>query len=201
MPYFVYIVRCADNTYYSGYTTNVKKRIEQHNNSKGGAKYTYPRRPVKLVYLEQYSNLSTALKREHQIKKLTRTEKSALIKLKTQQGNIKIPKSANFQKDKEAALKLVNKRLRHYNKTYKYKYNNVRVKNHKSRWGSCSQKRNLNFNYRIIYLPQILTDYIVVHELCHLGELNHSRNYWRLVEKTFPNHKDLRKQMRAVEFK
>jgi putative endonuclease len=79
--YFVYIVRCKDNSLYCGQTKNVKKRIEEHNSSNSkGAKYTKGRRPVALVYQERYSSKSMALKREHMIKKLPKKEKESLIK-------------------------------------------------------------------------------------------------------------------------
>ncbi len=74
---FVYLVQCADGTLYCGYTTDVEKRIKAHNNAKG-AKYTKTRLPVKLVYCEQCHGKSEALKREHQIKKLTREQKLKL---------------------------------------------------------------------------------------------------------------------------
>lgn len=76
---YVYIVECSDNTYYTGWTTNLDKRINAHNLGKG-AKYTKARRPVKLVYLEEYDDKSSALKREYVIKQLTRKQKEQLIK-------------------------------------------------------------------------------------------------------------------------
>lgn len=79
MTYFVYLAKCADNSYYCGYTTDLKKRIESHNNSKVGAKYTRTRRPIKLTYFEEFTNLSEALKREFQIKKLDHKEKAELV--------------------------------------------------------------------------------------------------------------------------
>lgn len=78
MAYYVYLVKCADNTFYCGYTNDLAKRIETHNIGKGGAKYTKIRRPVTLTYFEEYKTLSEALKREYAIKKLSRTEKSLL---------------------------------------------------------------------------------------------------------------------------
>jgi predicted metal-dependent hydrolase len=63
----------------------------------------------------------------------------------------------------------------------------------RSRWGSCSRKGNLNFNYKLIQLPQELADYIVVHELCHLKQFNHSHAFWNLIAETIPNHIELRK--------
>ncbi|NLI89673.1 MAG: GIY-YIG nuclease family protein [Epulopiscium sp.] len=75
---YVYIVECNDGTYYTGYTTDIKKRIETHNKGQG-AKYTRGRKPVKLKYLESFDNKSDALKREYRIKQLTRKEKKDLI--------------------------------------------------------------------------------------------------------------------------
>ena len=77
--YFIYIVKCKDETYYTGYTTNIEKRIKAHNEGKG-AKYTRSRLPVKLVYWEQYEEKTQALKREYAIKQLTRKQKQQLIR-------------------------------------------------------------------------------------------------------------------------
>lgn len=77
--YFIYIVKCKDETYYTGYTTNIEKRIKAHNEGKG-AKYTRGRLPVKLVYWEQYEEKTQALKREYAIKQLTRKQKQQLIR-------------------------------------------------------------------------------------------------------------------------
>jgi len=79
MSYFVYIVKCCDNTLYTGITTDVERRVKEHNNSQKGAKYTKLRRPVKLVYIENRENRSEASKREYAIKKLSRLEKLELI--------------------------------------------------------------------------------------------------------------------------
>lgn len=79
--WFVYILECKDKTLYTGITNNLDKRLDQHNSSTDGAKYTRPRRPVKYVYQEQQKNRSEATKREMAIKKLKRSEKLALINL------------------------------------------------------------------------------------------------------------------------
>ncbi|MEN9920840.1 MAG: hypothetical protein RL538_733 [Candidatus Parcubacteria bacterium] len=83
MSHFVYMLRCSDGTLYTGYATDVEKRVKEHNgevNAKAAARYTRGRRPVALVYTEACSTRSDALKREHQIKQLTRTEKESLLK-------------------------------------------------------------------------------------------------------------------------
>ena len=78
--YYVYIVECADKTLYTGIATELERRVEEHNNSEKGAKYTRVRRPVKLVYSEEYPDRSTASKREYEIKKkMNRAEKLKMI--------------------------------------------------------------------------------------------------------------------------
>jgi putative endonuclease len=80
MKYFVYIVRCADNTFYTGITTDIKRRIDEHNGKDKGAKYTKVRRPVKLVYSSEFPDRSSATKEEMRIKKMTRKQKENLLK-------------------------------------------------------------------------------------------------------------------------
>ena len=79
MSYFVYILECNDGTLYTGISTDVTRRVDEHNNSDKGAKYTKIRRPVKLVYSETQDDRSSASKREYAIKKLKRSEKLELI--------------------------------------------------------------------------------------------------------------------------
>lgn len=97
-----------------------------------------------------------------------------------------------FLKYKESAKLLVKNRVAHYNRFYYFKVNRIAIKNTKSRWGSCSKKGNLNFNYKIALLPEKLADYVIVHELCHLGELNHSKRFWKLVSLTIPNYREFK---------
>ena len=80
MSYFIYILRCNDDTLYTGISTDITRRLFEHNNSNKGAKYTKVRRPVSLVYSEESTDRSTASKREYEIKKLTREKKLELIK-------------------------------------------------------------------------------------------------------------------------
>jgi len=78
--WFVYFVRCADNSLYGGITTDLNRRVHEHNNDdKKGAKYTRPRRPVSLVYSESMPDKSSAAKREYAVKKLSKKAKEALI--------------------------------------------------------------------------------------------------------------------------
>jgi predicted metal-dependent hydrolase len=118
------------------------------------------------------------------------------LKKKFENKNILKQSRQDFKNKKSAALRLVSERLKHFNAVYNLKINNIKIKNHASRWGSCSSKGNLNFNYTIINLPQELADYIIVHELCHLKELNHSKKFWDLVAIAIPNWKVLRKKLK-----
>jgi len=77
--HFVYIIECADGTLYTGYTTDLMKRVKEHNDSKRGARYTSGRRPVILKYSEKFSTVGEALKREAEIKKLSREMKLQLF--------------------------------------------------------------------------------------------------------------------------
>lgn len=78
--YYTYIVKCADSTLYAGITTDLGRRIDEHNNSDLGAKYTRTRRPVKLVYSQKFKTRSKACQREAEIKQMSRQEKLKLIK-------------------------------------------------------------------------------------------------------------------------
>jgi len=78
--YYLYILKCADKTLYTGITVDLERRIEEHNDSKLGAKYTRARRPVKLAYSKKFRNRSSASKEESRIKNLSRDEKLGLIK-------------------------------------------------------------------------------------------------------------------------
>lgn len=78
--YFVYMVKCSDNTLYTGYTKDLVKRVQQHNSGSKGARYTRTRRPVKLVYYELFKKQREAIRRERAIKSLSRVKKLELVK-------------------------------------------------------------------------------------------------------------------------
>ena len=111
-------------------------------------------------------------------------------KIKTKRINL------NYLKYKNQATVLVKEKLEYFNQFYNYKYNRIVIRNQKTRWGSCSKRGNLNFNYKVALLSEKEVNYIVVHELCHLGEFNHSKKFWDLVEKTIPDYKDARNSLR-----
>ena len=100
---------------------------------------------------------------------------------------------------KEAARALILERLEYFNQFYNLKWNRVAIRNQRRCWGSCSAKGNLNFNYKILFLPSHLADYIIVHELCHLTHLNHGKDFWDLVATQLPKYVDLLHELRALD--
>lgn len=104
----------------------------------------------------------------------------------------------DYLKCREEALEYVENKLGHFNHFYNFKYGNIFIRNQKTRWGSCSRNGNLSFNYKIIFLPEALADYIIVHEICHLKEFNHSSRFWHLVGETIADYKRLRREVRKL---
>jgi predicted metal-dependent hydrolase len=98
-------------------------------------------------------------------------------------------KNVLYNKYKEQARALVNERLVYFNAYYGFIYGRVSIRNQKTRWGSCSSKGNLNFSYRILFLDPEEQDYLIIHELCHLKQFNHSQAFWDLVGEQSPNYK------------
>ena len=93
--------------------------------------------------------------------------------------------------------KIVETKVPLFGKRLSISYGKVRIKNQKSRWGSCSKDGNLNFNLLLSALPTHIIDYIIVHELIHLIEFNHSRHFWNLVEEEIPTYKDCRNWLKT----
>ena len=90
----------------------------------------------------------------------------------------------------------IGKRVRHYCEAMGVTVGYVTVKNQKTRWGSCSAKGNVNFNYQLAFLPDELLDYVVIHELAHRRHMNHSRAFWAEVEKYCPDYLERREQLK-----
>ena len=100
--------------------------------------------------------------------------------------------------NRETARIFVENRISYFNKFYNFEISRIAIKNQRRRWGSCSSKANLNFNYKIIFLEPQFSDYLIVHELCHLKEFNHSQKFWTLVEKTIPNYKPINHKLKRL---
>lgn len=94
------------------------------------------------------------------------------------------------------ALRYIPQRAAFYAPLVKANYGRITIRNQRSRWGSCSSKGNLNFNCLLMLMPPEVIDYVVVHELCHRLEMNHSERFWREVERVLPDYKIHRKWLR-----
>ncbi len=99
---------------------------------------------------------------------------------------------------KKEAQQLVMEKLDTLSSVIPFSYASVTIKNTKTRWGSCSSKRNLSFHYKILFLPDDLVEYLLVHELCHLQEMNHSKKFWDLVDRFCPNYESKKKLLRSI---
>lgn len=122
------------------------------------------------------------------VKKFALRPKNILL-----QGSVK-----EYHDSRPLAERLIMERLQHFQKAYTVSWRRVSIRNQKTRWGSCSRSGSLSFNYRLLLLPAHLRDYVIVHELCHLMEMNHSSRFWALVAKTFPDYKELRRELRLL---
>lgn len=123
------------------------------------------------------------------------------VKRKRVARNSGIKNRKDYLLKKEQARNIVLAKLTFWKSFYKesfgvdFVWNRVAIKNSKTRWGSCSSKKNLNFSYKIFDIPTESQDYLVVHELCHLVHMNHSKTFWELVERGVPDFEKQRKYL------
>lgn len=94
------------------------------------------------------------------------------------------------------AMTLIPQKVRYYAQIIGVTYGRITIRNQRTRWGSCSGKGNLNFNCLLLLMPEEVLDYVVVHELCHRKEMNHSARFWEEVEKILPDYRQRRKWLK-----
>jgi predicted metal-dependent hydrolase len=109
------------------------------------------------------------------------------------------PGRHDYETHREAARALLTARVAHWSEVLAITPGRISIRNQRSRWGSCSEKGNLNFNFRLLFLPGHLVDYVVVHELCHCREFNHSPAFWGLVVSALPDYEDRITELRTYE--
>ena len=97
--------------------------------------------------------------------------------------------------DRKTGKKILIQRLNELSEKHGLSYNRVFVKNQKTRWGSCSEKKNINLNINLVRLPEVLMDYAIMHELVHTKILNHSTRFWELLGKFVKNARDLDREL------
>lgn len=106
--------------------------------------------------------------------------------------------SEEIEKLVQKALQVLPEKVEHYARIIGVTYGRITIRNQKTRWGSCSSKGNLNFNCQLMRLPEELQDYVVVHELCHRKEMNHSSDFWKEVEYIMPDYQERRARLKQV---
>lgn len=120
---------------------------------------------------------------------------------------LSIPQSSKKHEEQEYKIHKENARARviekvkEINNFYNFKINAITIRNQKTRWGSCSCKKNLNFNYKVVFLPPHLFEYVIVHEICHLQEMNHGPRFWNLVSEKLPEYRALHKELRTFKIR
>ena len=98
----------------------------------------------------------------------------------------------DIQKLAKEALDILPKKVEYYAKIIGVTYGRITIRNQKTRWGSCSAKGNLNLNCLLMLTPEEVQDYVVVHELCHRKQMNHSKQFWEEVGKILPDYRERR---------
>lgn len=140
--------------------------------------------------IEEFYNKNKAWLEKHITENEKRTEKSRSYPAFTE-DEIKALRAR--------AKQYIPKRIEYWAEIIGVKYNSVSIRAQKTRWGSCSSKGNLNFNCLLMLTDTETIDYVVIHELCHIKELNHSKHFWSLVEAYMPNYKEVQKHIKSME--
>ncbi len=102
------------------------------------------------------------------------------------------PHVHHYKEHKEKARIVITERVEYFALHYGFTYGRIAIRNSRRSWGSCSSAGNLNFHYRLLFLPTEVRDYVIVHELCHLRVFNHSAAFWSEVSAILPNYKECR---------
>jgi predicted metal-dependent hydrolase len=99
---------------------------------------------------------------------------------------------------KTIAKEYLTQKLRDYSDKYQLPFHDITIRDQKSRWGSCSKAKNISLNYKLLYLPENLVHYVLVHELCHTIHFNHSKKFWRLVASLVPDYEIIKAELTKV---
>ena len=137
--------------------------------------------------IEEFYNKNKAWLEKHIIENEKRTEKSRFYPAFTED---------EIKALKERAKQYIPQRVEYWAEIIGVKYNSVSIRAQKTRWGSCSSRGNLNFNWRLLLMPERVMDYVIVHELAHRREMNHSAAFWQIVETYLPDYRERRQWLK-----
>lgn len=143
-------------------------------------------------YIEEFLNKNEAWisKQMNEIK---------VKKKSVESGNVENVTLDKIKALADQALETIPTRVEYFARIIGVTYGNITIRNQKTRWGSCSSKGNLNFNYQLYYLPDELLDYVVIHELAHRRYMDHSKEFWAEVEKYCPDYRERRQQLKKYK--
>lgn len=100
---------------------------------------------------------------------------------------------------KEHFRNYANRKVAEISEKHGFEFNKIAIKDTKTRWGSCSSKKNLNFNWRLVFTPIRCIDYVIIHELAHTKQMNHSKDFWDIVEGIEPGFRGIKRELRGYE--
>ncbi|MFA7314733.1 MAG: M48 family metallopeptidase [Candidatus Magasanikbacteria bacterium] len=161
------------------------KRITLSVNSKGKVQVTAPKYVPKLL-ITQF------------VKSRQEWIDGVLEKMKTTKKPEFSGPQYSYHTNKARAKKIIVERVKYFAKLYGFSFKRISIKNTSTRWGSCSTKENLNFNYKLIFLSEDLLDCVVVHELCHLRHHNHSSKFWKEVSLILPDYRVRERELKKI---
>ncbi|NTW14112.1 MAG: M48 family metallopeptidase [Candidatus Moranbacteria bacterium] len=104
----------------------------------------------------------------------------------------------DYRRRRIEAAAFIREKVAKWNLHYGFRHGSMTIRNQSTRWGSCSHRGNLSFNWKLLLLPERMADYVVVHELCHLEEFNHSAKFWKLVAQAVPEYREIVREMRRL---
>ncbi len=142
---------------------------------------------LKLLINSEFYKPSANIEGDHIVVRVTKDDRELIAKAM----------DSFYRKE---ARRIIKERIKIYQKHFKSKPKEITFKDEKSRWGSCTSERVINFNYRIIMAPLSIVDYLVVHEMCHLAHMNHSKSFWTLVGSILPDYKESREWLKYNGF-
>lgn len=133
---------------------------------------------------------------ESQIEEVIERKSDWIVNRLEQQKKRRIFTEKEIADYRRQAKQVFTERVHYYEPLLGVQALGIRIKDQKTRWGSCSNKGNINLNWRLILAPGEVMDYVIIHELCHLREMNHSQAFWKLVESICPDYREHRQWLK-----